>query len=65
VNDAAIDDVFGTEIVKRGWFDTRLRSPVKGLIVKRFKSGALWIGYSDGSPAHANCEAWFPIYLKD
>lgn len=65
MTDAAIDASFGTEIVKWGWFQTARRSPVKGFIVKRFKSGALWIGYCDGDPSHADCEAWFPIYLKD
>jgi hypothetical protein len=61
VTDAVIDASFGTQIVRWGWFYTRRRSPVKGLIVKRFESGALWVGFCDGSPKHADCEAWYPI----
>lgn len=43
------------------WIDSKLRPPEAGLVIKRWKSGAIWAGRIDGSPKSQSCDEWMFI----
>ncbi len=65
VADAVIDASFNTAIVTKGWFQTRLRPLEKGYVIKRWKNGALWVGYFNGDPKMASCDEWYPLDVPE
>lgn len=65
MNDATIDNSFNTAICEKGWFNAKRNPPEVGYIVKRWKSGALWVGYFNGDPKMANCDWWYPLDIPD
>jgi hypothetical protein len=60
-----LDRTFNTAIGNNGWFDAIVTPPKPGFIVKRWNTGALWVGFFSGEPKEACCDQWYPLALPN